>query len=344
MGKSTPCLVIPGWSNESNSNNELTNDTQLRRDAPQYTDFKKMLPMNKAKWKCPACKQAKKGATTISPRLTAAASSCAALESTQPQLQLQQDGSMKSIINYFDDRFNNLLATVESFKCSVTEELRNLSEAVNTWSSKISHIESSVNCLTERMNDFDQELSKLNNYCTEVDDLKLKIKELSENSIRSDQWVRRSNIQINGVPYKKGENLIQIVKTLASKSNFPINVDTDVDFVTRVAVKNDTTDSKPRPIILKMQARYKKDDFLSSIRKLKGLLATDIGFTGINNPIYVNDHLSTYNKALLNNARRRSKEKGYMYCWVRNCTVMVRKTHNSPVIHISSNDCLKKIS
>lgn len=304
-------------------------------------DFKKMLPMNKARWKCSTCKLLKKGNSNTSPRLTAVSSDnvCASTSQLQPH-----DNSVKSMIAYFDDRFNSLHSTMESFKSFITEEFRKLSETVSSWSTKISYIETSINSVVDRINDMDREISKIDNYRTELEELTLKFKELSENTIRNDQWVRRSNIQINGVPHKKGENLIQIVKNLASKCGFSINVDTDIDFVTRVAVKNDTADSKPRPIILKMQARYKKDDFLASVRKLKGLRACDIGFTGVINPIYANDHLSTYNKALLNEAKRRCKEKSYLYCWVRNCTVMVRKSDNSPVIHITSNECLKKIS
>lgn len=152
-----------------------------------------------------------------------------------------------------------------------------------------------------------------------------------------------SNIQINGVPQKNGENLINVIKLLAEKCNYHLCPDTDVDFVTRVASKNDIDKTKPKPIILKMQARYKKDDFLTSLRKLGSIRARDIGFPGVQSQIYVNDHLSTRNKVLLREAKRKTKEQGYRYCWVRNCTIMVRKTDISPVLHISSDECLKKI-
>ncbi|VVD02911.1 unnamed protein product [Leptidea sinapis] len=179
-------------------------------------------------------------------------------------------------------------------------------------------MESCINTIVDRINDLDKEVSKVNSYQIELNDLKQKINELSEGTLRNDQWVRRSNIQINGIPHKKCENLIQIVKSLASKSGYCSNPDTDIDFVTRVAIKNDSVENKPRPIILKMQARYKKDDFLSSLRKIKNLKASDLGYAGVNTSIYANDHLTTYNtrKSLLNEARRRAKEKGFMYCWV----------------------------
>ncbi|XP_050355676.1 uncharacterized protein LOC126776871 [Nymphalis io] len=274
------------------------------------SDFKKILPMNKAKWKCPVCKISKKN--NISPKLNMISDK---INTNQAQII-----DIKSLIAHFDERFNSLHYTMESFKSFITDEFKKLSESVTFWSTKINTIESSINSVVDRMNDLDKEVTKIENYETELVELKLKLRELSENTNRNEQWVRRSNIQINGIPQNKGENLVHIIKTLAEKSGYPINFNTDVDFVTRVAVRNDSSENKSRPIILKMQARYKKDDFLSSLRKLKNLKACDIGFSGRNNPIYINDHLSTYNKALLNEARRKCKEKSYLFCWVRNCT------------------------
>ncbi|XP_064076649.1 uncharacterized protein LOC135194775 [Vanessa tameamea] len=298
------------------------------------SEFKKILPMNKAKWKCPACKISKKN-NTISPKLNTMSEK---VNNNQAQII-----DVKSLIAHFDDRFNSLHSTMESFKSFITEEFKKLSESVTFWSTKINSIESSITSIFDQINYLDKEVAKIDNFGTELEELKLKFKELSESSNRNEQWVRRSNIQINGIPQKKGENLVHIIKTLAEKSGYSINFGTDVDFVTRVAVRNDSSANKSRPVILKMQARYKKDDFLSSLRKLKNLKASDIGFSGSNNPIYINDHLSTYNKALLNEARRKCKEKCYQFCWVRNCTVMVRKTNNSPVIHITSKGSLNKI-
>lgn len=204
-------------------------------------------------------------------------------------------------------------------------------------------METTVKSVVERMNDIDRELNNVKSLESELNTLKTSFNELLISNRKNDQWVRRSNIQINGVPYKKSENLINIVKSLAVHSGFELHDSSDIDFVTRVAVKNDEKNNRPKPIILKMQARYRKDDFLSCLRKLRSLKASDIGFHGINTPIYANDHLSSYNKTLLKEAKKKAEAKNYRFCWVRNCTVMVRRTEDSPVIHITSEECLKKI-
>ncbi|XP_050359926.1 uncharacterized protein LOC126779846 [Nymphalis io] len=295
-------------------------------------DFKKMLPMNKAKWKCPNCKISKKIGQSSPQELTA----------SQQHSILNVDAN--SLMSHFDERFKRLSSTIESFKTFITEELKKVTDTVKKWTERIVNIESSVKSVNERIDNFEVELCKIHSLQAELNYLKTLIKDLKESHSKNEQWVRRSNIQINGIPQKKGENLINIVKLLAERSNFKLCPDTDIDFVTRVATKNELDIKKPKPIIVKMQARYKKDDFLSSLRKLGSIKASDIGFPGVQNQIYVNDHLSTRNKALLREAKRLSKEKGYVYCWVRNCTIMVRRTDNSPVLHITSEESLKKIS
>lgn len=207
-----------------------------------------------------------------------------------------------------------------------------------------STINTRIDGITQRVSEVENRLVPLEAVKSDVDGLKDLVRGLVADSSRNEQWVRRSNIQLNGIPYKNGENLITTVKRLAQLCGFPLNVETDIDFVTRVAVRNDAEAKKTKPVILKLQSRYKKDDFLAALRRLKIIKASDVGFTGSEEKIYANDHLSTKNKSLLQQAKMKAKEKGYAYCWVRNCTIMVRRNEKSPVLHITSDEALKKIS
>lgn len=207
-----------------------------------------------------------------------------------------------------------------------------------------SSIDTKLDELTGRMHTIESRVSALEECKAELDDVKKAISDVITDSRRNEQWVRRSNIQINGVPETKGENLFTIVRSLAELSGFPLNTNTDIDFVTRVAVRNDSDSAKPKPIIVKLQARYKKDDFMSSLRKFKNLKASDLGFPNSSNRVYINDHLSSYNKYLLKVAKQRANQKNYQYCWVRNCTVMVRRDERSPILFITSEEALNKIT
>ncbi|XP_072946628.1 uncharacterized protein [Epargyreus clarus] len=157
----------------------------------------------------------------------------------------------------------------------------------------------------------------------------------------SEQWSRRSNIEIYGIPEKKNENLFHILTTISERTNCTINPTSDIDFITRVSPKN-SDPKQVKPIIVRFLARYKKDDFLSEARKLK-LKASDIGYATCDNYIYFNDHLTSSNKALLRQAKSIAREKQYAYVWVKKCTIFARRNDMSPVIVISSKQDLNKI-
>ncbi|CAH2108875.1 unnamed protein product [Euphydryas editha] len=131
-------------------------------------------------------------------------------------------------------------------------------------------VNSRLDDFSERVTAIENRVSVLETSKTDLDEIKNITNRIIEDSYKNEQWVRRSNIQINGIPHK-------------------------------------------------------------------------VGFVGASNRIYINDHLSTRNKFLLQQARIMSKKKNYAYCWVRNCTVMVRRSDNSPVLHITTEDDLKKI-
>lgn len=126
-------------------------------------------------------------------------------------------------------------------------------------------MEASINSVIKKIEYFDLEISKIDNLESKVNELKMTFQDIKESQSRSEQWVRRSNIQINGVPQKNGENLIQLIKALAEKANFSLSPDTDIDFLARITTKNDSSDGRPKPIISKMHSRYKKGDFLAKV-------------------------------------------------------------------------------
>ncbi|KAG8239131.1 hypothetical protein J437_LFUL016138 [Ladona fulva] len=59
--------------------------------------------------------------------------------------------------------------------------------------------------------------------------------------------------------------------------------------------------------------------------------------------IFINDHLTQYNKNLLWNTKERAIECNYKYVWFKTDRVLVRKDENSRVISISSERDIRKI-
>lgn len=266
---------------------------------------------------------------------------------TTPPNVLQPPSGISFLSAQHGDILNNILAQVNALQTQLSA-IQGIQADMNQVKSDVADMKRALDTrldeIAGRVESIGSRVTGLEKCTAEVETLKLSVTSIMSEMRSNEQWVRRSNIQINGVPESKGENLYHILSSLATFSGYPLNVSTDVDFVTRVAVRNDTDTKKPKPIILKLQARYKKDDFLSSLRKLKDLRAKDLGFANNDSRIYINDHLSGFNKYLLRQAQLKKTEKQYKYCWVRNCTVMVRKSDNSPILYITSEEALNKMT
>ncbi|XP_026745842.1 uncharacterized protein LOC113507180 [Trichoplusia ni] len=227
--------------------------------------------------------------------------------------------------------FSNINCTLLELKSEVTD----LQNNVKFLSAKYDTVMEKINCL-------DNKAKKINTLELEVSDLRGQLKSIEGNIEKQEQWGRRSNIEIIGLPEKNGENLMNALSKLATYAKCPFNPQTDIDFVTRVAHLNKDL-KKPKPVIVRFLARYKKDEFLSRLREFKDIKASDIGYSENTSRIYFNEHLTSCKKMLLNKVKKLAVEKQYKYVWVKNFSILARKTDSSTAIHISSEDDLKKL-
>lgn len=230
-------------------------------------------------------------------------------------------------------------------KLTITEvistEIQPLKAEVAAFKESLTFLNQQYDTLNKRIDNIEADLKTMDASRTEVGNMKSCLDKLDADINNKEQWSRRSNIEIYGIPEKKGENLIKILETIAGKIDFPLNTATDLDFITRVAPKSDNK-GKIKPVVLRFLARYKKDDFLASAKKLK-LCANDIGFPNNMSKIYFNEHLTRMNKQLLQLAKVKAKELNFKYVWVKNCSIFMRRSDNSPVVHIEKPVDLNKL-
>lgn len=113
--------------------------------------------------------------------------------------------------------------------------------------------------------------------------------------------------------------------------------ESDIDIVHRVRSQD-----KDKPnIVVRFATRSARDRVLSAAKKTQlnvGLL----GFEG-NQPLYVNEHLCIETKTLLTKAKQAKRDKGWKYVWVTQGKVLMRKTENSNVLHVTCEEDLTKV-
>ena len=322
---------------------------QYHQDCVKYTNDS---PALRSKWICPACvsSRPKGGDNSDTPVHVKAqksmektrggeslpmSSAAAEFESHLVPVETVRE-LLKSEINAMKKDFEIM------FKKYICDELNSLKTEIQEIKTSISFVSSNYDDLSKRMDSMENRLKPLNSTRSEIKDINTSVLKLECDLKSREQWARRANIEILGIPEKKGENLINIFRKIAERAEFPINPDTDIDFVTRVAPKNRDS-KKSKPIIVRFIARHKKDDCLSRLKKLKDIKACDLGYEGSNSSVYFNDHLTSDNKALLQETKKLVKEHNYKYIWVKHCCILARRDDTSPVLHISTGKDLKKI-
>lgn len=199
--------------------------------------------------------------------------------------------------------------------------------------------------MSGRLDDFAAKIKEIDNRVTKVENLQKsvctlesEIHHLKSQLSSTDQRSRLNNVEIKGVPIKKEENLFKIVESICKATNTTY-MKTQINFLHRTPMHG----TKDKAIIVSFLNRYAKDDFVAAARACKSLSASELGYTNSNQRVYVNDHLNSDSKLLLNKTKAKSKETGFKYVWVKHGKIHARKNDTCPVIIISKEQDLNKM-
>lgn len=153
------------------------------------------------------------------------------------------------------------------------------------------------------------------------------------NSIQ--QYLRINNLEIVGLPEPNpGESeetlLVNALNSLEGIDN-PINPE-DIDI--SHPLNSNRRDEKSVHVI-RFISRKTKNTILTAKKQ-----DANKQFKFRDRDIYINEHLSKYNRGLFAAAQEKKRALDYKFCWTRGGVVNMRKTETSQVITISSIDDL----
>ncbi|XP_050355234.1 uncharacterized protein LOC126776627 [Nymphalis io] len=145
---------------------------------------------------------------------------------------------------------------------SISNEITSLRQEIQDIKIAMGFINDEYNKINDKIFQMETKFKAFDALVTSVEHLKSVSEKIEMDINTKDQWARRSNIEICGIPEKKGENLLRLTEEIAVKAGFDLKP-SDIDFVTRVASNSQV--NKPKPIVIRLQARYRKDDFLACL-------------------------------------------------------------------------------
>ncbi|XP_052753741.1 uncharacterized protein LOC128201282 [Galleria mellonella] len=236
----------------------------------------------------------------------------------------------------------SLIADVKTIKSDVT----NLQNDVKVIKSDVTSLQKSIEMAHESIKDYSTTINSLETRLRVVEDKTEYISKLEADITRinqllndKEQWSRANNVEIRGVPQKNNENLFDIAMKIGNVADYEINK-CDINFITRVPSRQN---NGPKSIVMALNNRYIKDNYVAAVRRMKHLNLNSLGFAG-DGRFYVGDHLTVENKQLLSKTKSIAHDKKFQYVWVKHSKIMVRKSPTSPIIVIKSAGDLLKLT
>lgn len=275
--------------------------------------FRKLGEERRSTWRCPSCKS-----STASP---------------QPQLT----GGQITLESLYNELMNvrrklvPLSSLVKDIK-DIKTEIANLQSSMSMAHEAINQFSDTVRVLQDRVKDV-EEKTKL---FTQIES---DVAKLNSNVNDTEQWARSNNAEIKGIPIKHKENLFDIVINLGSRINFPIKK-SDINYITRVQSRHE---KHSKSIIISFINRYTKEDYIAAARKIKPLTLESLGYP-TEGHVFVNEHLTAFNKNLLMKSKALAREKSFRFVWVKHGKIFVRKNDASPSFIVKTEKDLLKIA
>ncbi|KOB64520.1 Zinc finger DNA binding protein, partial [Operophtera brumata] len=244
------------------------------------------------------------------------------------QLKANKPKSPKQIVSKELELPESIVSPTQN--TSVSLHLKSIDDKFNCFQETISFINTQFEemkvKLMEKKSAFD-ELEKKNPA------LETTVIDLSSRLSLAEQHMRESNVEINGLPEHRAENLSKTVLQLAPTVKVDI-FDDHILHVTRVAKINKDS-SAPRSVIVKLHSPRVRDTLLAAVSNfnkdnIKDKLSSEhMGIRGPRVPVFVSEHLTPSNKFLHAAARNKAKDLAYKFVWVRNGRIYVRKDETS---------------
>lgn len=240
-----------------------------------------------------------------------------------------------------------ILNTLEAFKKEMFSEMKNYGKKLDEVTVSLQFLADAVDKATKSTEDLTKGMARIQKENDQIklenESLRKEVRNMQTRINNMEQYSRRSNVEITGIPPTKGEDVCSIVQDIGKVIGAEIRPE-EVVAAHRVPTYN--RERTPQ-IIVQFQSRIQRNLFLDKFkearRNTRELTANQVNKNFRSNPFYVNEHLTSENKILLSKAKSKCREVGYKYAWCKEGKIFVRKTDGVNAIRIESEDDFTKI-
>lgn len=143
---------------------------------------------------------------------------------------------------------------------------------------------------------------------------------------------RARSVELFGVPYAAGENLMEVIPRLSAKLKLK-TVPDNIDLIYRIKTS--------KRVVIRFVQKHRRDEFMSEYKKTE-INLQDLGFKD-NSRVYINEVLSKGQYELLFKARNFKKANNFKYIWTKNQKIYLRKAQDSEAVEVTSEKVLANL-
>lgn len=210
-------------------------------------------------------------------------------------------------------------------------EMKSLTDSVKFMSHEFDDMKKCLREATKEREALRRANEELRAKCRDNDNI---IQQLQKRVVQSEQYSRRSNIEIKGLIKQENECVEGLAGKIGDVLGEPITP-SDIEVCHRVPTRK----AGKSNIIVQFRNVQKRDTVLAKARKAR-VRNNQVGILD-DARVFVNEHLCPALKRLLSLALARRREYQWRFVWTRNGKVLARKTEASSVINIASEADLR---
>jgi cell division protein FtsB len=237
-----------------------------------------------------------------------------------------------------------IMKVLDGFKTDVFKEFKTFKTEIEEITRSIGFLSDKVdssNALMEDMKKQFMSLKKENEelrvknsaLCASVTDLQSRVRSL-------EQYTRRSNIEISGIPETPKEDVIKLVKDVGAVIGVSVE-ESQINAAHRVpSFRSDRAPS----LVVQFNTRAVRDHWLKQFKENRGTATSDkVNSSFPRTKMFINEHLSPINKLFLAKIKKKCRDIGYAYVWSREGKFFVRRANGEKCIRIDNEADIEKL-
>lgn len=299
--------------------------------------YRRMSESKRNQWKCIDCRQGPTRTTAVVTDTPGVAGKkekeggATVGDEDSNQDCIEEDGKEGSSEKKEENMMGKIVSVKECILVEFNTNMKNMVEEMKDLKQTVQFLSDKYDKLLDELKNFKEVKENYEKIIVKTVSLENRVNEL-------EQYSRGKNLEIKGVEENVNENLKQVIINIATKMGDLEIDERDIDIVHRVGSINNRS---PKDIVVQFRDRSTRNKLLAK-KKVK-IISTEITKGRSDSQVYINEHLTQFNKQLFWETKMKSKVTNYKYIWVKDGKIFGRKDDNERVIRIRNEEDLKKM-